>query len=180
MSTERKQRYELMTCGYIRSKSKQYCLDIPSDIVSIIFMFYFIKVFNIEYGKRIKCEDNFITNISDSMAACFNTTVIDGWMVPDSGGDFIFTLRVKIVKQTDTIVIGIVQQGYKLDDSLLVFHKSYGFANDGNYFHSLSLKGTADAYRANLIRGLVSLNYRLVSLHTADDCLVAVTALMRL
>ena len=59
---------QLITDGYTRHVSSKYDLMIPTEIFSIIFMFYYMELFDMEYGDQIKVNeyDNVITNIADT------------------------------------------------------------------------------------------------------------------
>ena len=63
MSTQRKRKHELIIDGYVRQNAEKCDLDIPLDIALVVFMFYYIKTINIEYGSKIYRKDNTITNI---------------------------------------------------------------------------------------------------------------------
>ena len=100
MSAQRKQRYQLLIDEYSMTTCTKYDLDIPTEIIYIIFMFYSIKEFNIEYGKRIKIKANMITNICDDYYIAYkNITVTNDWMNPDSYTNHIHTIKIKITKQ---------------------------------------------------------------------------------
>ena len=118
MSTQREKTYQLITDGYMRDTCKEYNLDIPSEIVSIVFIFYFIKAFDIEYGELIKVENNKITNICDKPFGAFmNTTVIGDWMHSDADADtdHVHTIKLKIINLSLAFSIGILLEGYNLE-----------------------------------------------------------------
>ena len=116
-SVEREKKYQLITYGHIRNVCKAYDLNVPTEIVSIIFMFYFMKIFNIEHGQNIKVEENTITNIQENaFFGLLNTTVIDDWMDPNL--NHIHTIKIKMVKQSGFITMGIVEQGYDVETSV--------------------------------------------------------------
>ena len=165
MSTERQKQYQLITDGYTRAKSKQYDIDIPSEIVTLIFTFYFIRIFHIEHGKKIQVTDNVITNIDSTYAACLNTSVIDEWMDPHSfnnNGYYIHTMKVKIIKQTGFIIVGIVDQNHDLNDAIIA-QQGYSLVSDGGYYKCTSLKGNADGYSTGDVVSLM-LNIKALSL----------------
>ena len=160
MSKQRKRKFQMITDGYIKNASKNYDLDIPSEIMSLIFMFHFIKEFIIEYGKKIQIEDNVITNIDMSSDQHSNTTIIDDWMDPDSDIDHIHTIKVKILRRTDSILIGIVYRGYKLEDTI-ISSEGYCFSSDGLCYHGISCRKKDDTYSTG---DIVSLTFNVKSL----------------
>ena len=141
MSTERKKKCQILIDGYIKNASKKYDLVMPSEIVTLIFMFHFIKVFDIEHGKKIKSEDNIIANIDESSYAFMNVSVIDEWMVPDCDSGHIHTIKVKIIKLVGCILIGIVPEPYRLDNSILAC-KGYCIISDGGCYHAFTREET--------------------------------------
>ena len=121
MSKDRQRKQKLMVDGYSRDKCKECGLDMPSDIVSIIFLFYFIERFDIEYGKRVTVKKNIIkSNCSD-----FNTTVIGDWMDPAADDKQHHKITLKVIKRGGVMIIGIVEDGYDLDG---VFTNSSGYS----------------------------------------------------
>ena len=110
MSNQRKLRDELIIEGYIKDKSNEYDLHVPLEIISIIFTYYFVKVFNIEHGENIKVKDNTIINIGNGSNTAMNTIVIRKWIDTDLNLDipYIHTINVKIIKQTELVGIGII------------------------------------------------------------------------
>ena len=147
MSNERKQRDKLIIDRYIKDKCNEYDFHVPLEIISIIFTFYFVKIFNIEHGKDIKVKDNTIINIGNGSNASMNTTVIHQCMDADLDLDsrHIHTIKVKIIKQTELIGIGIVQKNYELDSAIFC-NKMYFFSNQGAFYEGYSFQGTAPKY----------------------------------
>ena len=159
MSTQRKRQCTLITDRYVRQNAEKWDLDIPSDIVLIIFMFYYIKMFEIEYGNKIIREDNTITNIIDSYR---NTSLIGDWMDPGADNNCIHTFKVKIVKNTGVIGIGIVKPGYNMEEAI-IYLKGYAYFNDGHYYKNGLGSGKADDYSTGCIVSL-TLNLNALSL----------------
>ena len=165
MSTESEKKCELTIDGYIRRGTNEYDINMPSEIVSIIFMFYFIKEFNIEYGKGIEVKENKITNIGDDPRPEFmNTTVIGDWMDPlNYGRNHIHTIKIKTIKHfADQIAIGIVEKEYNLKDSMDVC-KGYAFClwDDGEILYNAMEIATVNDYS---IGDIVCLTLNLKSL----------------
>ena len=154
----------MVTAGYVRNISDNFNLDIPSDIVSIIFMFYFMKLFNIEYGNRIRVKENMIRNVNYRSLNCpyLNTTVIGNWMNPNSDNHHTYTIKVKIRKKTGGMIIGIVAQRYDLY-GLIRNLQGYSFACNGTYYNRRTYKGRTDKYDAGDIVSL-TLNIKALSL----------------
>ena len=171
MSGEREKKYRLISDGYTRKISKKYQLDVPSEIISIIFMFYFIKIFNIKHGSRIKVEGNIITNISDDKyMASLNTTVIEEWMDCNSYTSNIHTIKIKTIKPPLRIFIGIVSVPYNLEWSMIVKYKGHDQYAFAFYRYGSTYYGTIARTNGNKItlneKDTVSLtlNLKLLSL----------------
>ena len=166
MSSKKEKICQLMIVGYSRSISSTYGLIIPSEIVSIIFMFYFIKPFNIKYGTQIKVEGNTITNICNQKLFTYkNTTVINDWMDPDSYTNPIHTIKMGIIKQfSGAIIIVIVEQDYDSQLSMN-FIKGYAFSfyRHGEIYYSWHQVAQLDDYNVGDIISL-TLNLKLLSL----------------
>ena len=81
-------------------------------------------------------------------------------MDPDSDIDFIHTITIKIIKQTYSIGIGIVEAGYNLE-TLIQFCKGYCFFNNGNVCKKVTVLRKADEYTTG---DIVSLTLNLKSL----------------
>ena len=154
----------------MRNISDNDNLEIPSEIVSIIFMFYFIKLFNIEYGKEIKVKENIIKNAYYYGYNTYsNTTVIGDWMNPnsDNNNNHVYTIKVKIIKKSGLIIIGIVDQTYNLY-KLTTQLQGYSFASNGEFQKMRHLKGLADKYKKGDIVSLtldikaLSLSYSII------------------
>ena len=169
MSSERERKYQLITDAYTRKKCMEYQLGIPSEIVAIIFMFYFIKVFDIEYGEEVQVQDNILTNIGTEspwgFALALDTSVIGNWMVPESDNGHVYTIKVKIIRVQSEIGIGIVREGYTMSNCI-VWPTHYTYVNDGEYYDGWSEKGTADKYGAG---DIVSLTLNLQSSSLSYD-----------
>ena len=149
--------------SYVRQNANEWDLDIPSDIALTIFMFYYIKMFDIEYGKKINRKDNTITNIDDSVWNPFgNTSVIGDWMDPDVDNNYIHTIKIKIIKKTDEIGIGIVKQEYDMEEVIL-FNEGYAFFDNGTYYKTGLIEGAVDGYSTGQIV-LLKLNLKELSL----------------
>ena len=122
MSRNSKISHYSLTNGYSTEICDQYDLNIPSEIIKLIFMFYYTNTFHFEYGQHIKIDDNIITNISDSWEKCLNTTVIGQWMKPESQSMYIHVIKVKIIKKKGwncPVAIGIVKEGYDVNNAIL-------------------------------------------------------------
>ena len=125
-----------MTDGYLRMHAVKYNLELPSDIITIIFTFFYIVHFHFEHGKRVQIKGNTITNIDTSQYAVIcNTTVIDDWMDPDSDDSHIHTIRVKFIKgqerKASIIAIGIVHDKYYVDRGLFNQKNAYWINSSG-------------------------------------------------
>ena len=142
MSSEREKKCQQLVDGYIRNLCKEYELDIPSEIVSFIFMFYFIKLFNIQHGCKIKVEDNTIINIADGWNAWLNTTVIGEFM--NAHSDDIHTIKLQIMKQTASMAIGIFHGAYFVEQPIKT-SQGVAYFNNGKIYHDL-IFDTADEY----------------------------------
>ena len=82
--------------GYLRMDSIIRHLNIPSDIASLIFMFYHFRIFHFEYSNYdIEIKENTIKNKSDSS---LNTVLIGPWMTPESKQNH--TIKVRIDRIT--------------------------------------------------------------------------------
>ena len=175
MSAERKRKYQLITEGYIKSLSGEYNLDIPSEIVSIIFIFHFIQIFNIRHGKKISADNNIITNIAqeeddESWLTQRNNkkAVIGQWMRVNSDFPNTHTIKLKIVKDTGGIGIGIVSPGYKLESPLRSYHfRSHGAVhhNQGKRIIDKRVKdtfSTGDIVTLTLNSNPISLSYSII------------------
>ena len=166
MSTEREKKYHLITDQYAMKICKQYDLNMPAEIIAIIFMFYFIKEINIEHGDRIKVEGNKVTNINyNQWTACLNKSVIDDWMDPYFDINHIHTIKIKIIKHLSSeMVIGIVGPGYNLNTPISYsnLYKLRWF-KDGEFYRNSIQIAKVDDYSAGWIIAL-TLNLELLSL----------------
>ena len=54
MNVKMERECQLITDGYTKDVSSKYDLMIPPEIFSIIFMFYYMELFYIEYGDQMK------------------------------------------------------------------------------------------------------------------------------
>ena len=160
--------------GYMKNISKKYNLDIPSEIVSLIFMFYFIKAFNIEHGGKIKIEHNVITNIDETFLAFIYTTVIVQCMIPDGDINHIHSIKVRIIKLSSNIQIGIVPNGYALENAIAT-NKGYSFKRDGICVHRYYIQRMVDEYITGDIVSLtlnlkeMSLSYKIINRKNKDN-----------
>ena len=166
MSTRRQQKYQLICDGYTRNASTKNNLDIPSEITTLIFMFYFITTFDIEHAKLIKVENNKITNIHDrsdrGFGAFMNTAVIDDWMHSNSDTDHIHTIILKIIKHSLGLGIGIVEEGYNFEYPLAFSEGiAFYFFNDGIIRYKMNEIAKIDEYKMG---DVVSLTLNLKSL----------------
>ena len=128
--SDRQERHQFTVSGYTRKLSEQHKINIPSEIVSIIFIFYYNRFFDFEYSKKIQVKDNVITNIDDVYSS-LNTTVIGGWMDPDSDNKYMHTIRIKVINKDDQILIGITDAAYDLEDDIT--------SNGGYFWGSLGI-----------------------------------------
>ena len=120
MSADREKKQRFVVSGYIRKISDQYKIDMPSEIVSIIFIFYYIKFFTFEHSEKIQVKNNIIRNINDDEDSYdfLNTTVIGDWMDSDSEYKHIHTIRLKIIRMVEMIIVGIVGEFYDVEDDM--------------------------------------------------------------
>ena len=107
MSEYREKKQRFVVSGYTREVSGQYKINMPSDIVSIIFTLYYIKFLSFEHSKKIGVKDNIDTDVTNEGHDHFNTTVIGDWMDLHSEHQYIHTMRLKIIEMMDAIQIGI-------------------------------------------------------------------------
>ena len=137
-------------------------MKIPTEIISVIFMFYFIKQFNIEYGQKIQVEGNTLTNITYSY---LNTSVIDDWMDPYFEINHIHTIKIKIIKHLRSkMVIGMVGPRYNLNTPISYSNLYYFniFKDGGLYRNGIQIAKVND-YSAGYLVAL-TLNLKLLCL----------------
>ena len=165
MSKKRQKRNEFIVSGYTRYSTKKYAIDISSEIMSIIFMFYYIEFFDFEYGKKIKVKGNIITNNSTSYWTAFlNTTFIGCWMDPNSENQQIHTIRIKVIKMRQRMLIGIVcRENYKVDEDI-IGNLGYNWRSNGfvNCNHSVDEYGAGDEVIITLDLRDLSLCYKVI------------------
>ena len=127
----------LLIDGFIRKQNKEYDSNIPSDIISIIFMFFVYVKF--EHGKRVNIKGNTITNIDTTYASSSNITLIDEWMDPDSDYHQSHTITVKFIKgqqiADSAFCIGIVYGKYYVNHEFLdQEYKGTWITSNGKYY----------------------------------------------
>ena len=131
--------------------------DIPSDIVGLILSFYHIVLFAFEYhSNKIKLEENKITNISGSS---LQIVVVGDWIDPEIKK--IHTVKIKIIRQTGCIGIGIVPVGYRVDEALIYQQGGY------NQFNT-DFKNNTDIFTATFDCNTLKLSYHL-SLNDGEE-----------
>ena len=165
---ERERIAKILIHGYARNEDIENPLDIPSDIIQIIFLFYYIKKFNFEYSTEhieLNQDENKITNISNSS---LNTTVVGDWMDPFESNKNIHIIKVKIDALIQTALIGIVPD-YDVDSALIWCNNAYVYAATGNvYANSTKLDGfESDGIHHGFSEGdtvIMTLNFELLSL----------------
>ena len=146
MSEERVNKYQWIVSGYIRQISKRCLLDIPSEIISIIFMFYYIKLFDFECGQDIEVEDNVIRNLDKTWWASLNTTVIGDWMDLSSNDIHSYTIKMKMINISKEITIGIVQEGYHLNSTIADCEGTYCWSSNGYVIYNYGSTPSAEPY----------------------------------
>ena len=128
---EREKKSRVIVDGYTRNSCNVYIMDIPSDIIQIIFIFFYCKIFDFDFSKEhIQIKENTLTNISSS---CLNTTVVGDWMMPDSKK--IHTMTVKVASLSIQSLIGIASTDYVVNGAFIFSQKAYSYSDFGSVFH---------------------------------------------
>ena len=133
--------------GFVRDIGKDLDVDIPLDIIQMIFTFFFIKIFNFEYSTEedggIEVDENTITHTINSS---LNTVVVGDWMDPEIKSIHSIKMKVNI---TAAALIGIVPDGYKVDKAMIFCDDHYSYSEDGEVYNrteKLALAGDHHGY----------------------------------
>lgn len=154
--SERERRNNLTVAGYVRMNYDDKEMDVPQDVVQMIFKFYHLIIYSFEYSLwHIKIKENTIINESDSE---LNTTVIGEWMDPKLNK--LYNIKMIIDKQKrGCIGVGVIQHThYDLNNALISY-------NNFNYFDQSWIDGASldgDTVSMVLDSNNLSLSYKVL------------------
>ena len=148
----RKQRHQLAVSSYIRRINKKCDAVIPTDIIDLIFLFYYLESFLLKAGKlcTINKQQNIVEYKKPSNIYEFKRNTCYGSleMPSKTSSDIEYRFRLKIKHKTNCIGIGIddaqcksINDNYTLPPFGHVPTKFYSYISNGGALYAWDQNG---------------------------------------
>lgn len=129
---DREKRNKFCVNGFTRMQCKSFEIEIPDDIIQLIFIFYHIIIFDYQHPNHIGVKKNTIKNETGS---CLHTIAIGDTMDPQQNK--VYKMTIKIERKTGYIGIGIIEsKDLNVTKAFINVRGSYSYFNTGMVYNA--------------------------------------------
>ena len=150
-TTEREMRNDKIVNGFIMGECRMYKIHVPTDIIRLIFSFFYVRIFDFDYATEdYKVDENTVTNISNS---CLNLVAIGDLMDPALKQTH--KIKIKIEKLSGSALLGLVPEDYDIHKAMVFTDDSYSYTERGAVYHCSNLTSMTIGFDEHYIVSLI-------------------------